>query len=62
MSELKANLLQPLTPGIMLKLVCVDDFYTAAKSKLTADGTWDYLEGGSDDQFALQQSRKAFQR
>ncbi|XP_021949830.1 peroxisomal (S)-2-hydroxy-acid oxidase GLO5 isoform X2 [Folsomia candida] len=46
----------------MLKLVCVDDFYTAAKSKLTADGTWDYLEGGSDDQFALQQSRKAFQR
>ncbi|XP_021952791.1 hydroxyacid oxidase 2 [Folsomia candida] len=48
----------------MEKFLCVQDFYEAAKSKLTKDsnGSWEYFEGIPDEGWALDQNRKAFKR
>jgi len=43
-------------------LVSVEDFYEAAKLKLAGSGGWEYLESGSDAEFTLQQSRRAYRR
>jgi len=42
--------------------VCLKDFYNEAKEKLGGSGAWEYLESGSDEEWALEESRKAFQR
>ena len=54
---------QPAAPvdEELLKPVCVMDFAPLAKAKLDPV-SWDYLEGGSEDEAALRDSRAAFNR